>query len=96
MTPVWLEPGVSFPNYDFLPNLKDDVSIFSFDVKKNKLYKCVNDPFDDGYNTCNWYDENPQYCDKFNNGDFIASKYCCVCGGGDYVLNLKEHWNILE
>jgi len=37
------------------------------------------DPYNDG---CEWYDENPRGCGKYDDGDFKSNDMCCSCGGG--------------
>ena len=36
------------------------------------------DTYNDG---CEWYDENPRGCGKYDDGDFKSNDMCCACGG---------------
>tara|TARA_S200000501_G_scaffold378201_1_gene439699 strand:- start:792 stop:4388 length:3597 start_codon:yes stop_codon:yes gene_type:complete len=54
-------------------------------------YACVDsdngavDPYGDG---CAEYNNNPGWCNNYDDDDFISSEMCCVCDGGEMIENI--------
>ena len=32
---------------------------------------------------CDVYDAYPEFCDGYDDDDFVSSEMCCACGGGE-------------
>ena len=43
------------------------------------------DPYGDG---CAEYNNNPGWCDNYDDDDFISTEMCCICGGGEMIENI--------
>lgn len=44
----------------------------------------VTDP--DGFG-CEWYNQKPADCGKYDDSDFESDRMCCVCGGGQEIFD---------
>ena len=40
---------------------------------------------DEAGNSCDWYETNPEECGNWDDDDFMAKDFCCICGGGNCV-----------
>ena len=58
------------------------VSYLSFSILlEGTCSDTANGATDTGRDGCDWYNDKPQECGKYDDDDFVANSVCCACGG---------------
>ena len=96
--------GIETGETQFISDITDEKGYFTFVYSMMPTIYRTNSTtigcFDDedsktdlSGNNCDWYSLSSSSCGSYDDSDFTASEACCVCGGGDRVIDFTDSYN---